>query len=86
MENINLTQSTHHLFELFQQFWGQNKQAFTPPLTIEEIDQKIAELNTIEQWLKLQVSFIENGIKTLEIQKAGIAAFTDQSTQAHKEI
>ena len=48
---------------------------FMPPLSEEEIDRKIAECKTVEQWLALQVGMLQMTVKTLELQKAGLAAF-----------
>ncbi|KAF0813199.1 hypothetical protein IGB42_02127 [Andreprevotia sp. IGB-42] len=48
---------------------------FMPPLTAEEIDRKIAELRTVEQWLQMQVGMLQMTVQTLELQKAGLAAF-----------
>jgi hypothetical protein len=76
--------NTPNPFEFFQQFWKQTTMGnshFTPPLSIEEIEQKIAELVTVEQWLKMQLTMVENGIKILEMQKAGLAAFTEKPKQ-----
>lgn len=48
---------------------------FMPPLSEEEIDRKILECRTIEQWLTMQVGMLQMTVKTLELQKAGLAAF-----------
>lgn len=48
---------------------------FMPPLTEEEIDRKIVECKTVEQWLTMQVGMLQMTVKTLEMQKAGLAAF-----------
>ncbi|AMC37003.1 PhaM family polyhydroxyalkanoate granule multifunctional regulatory protein [Janthinobacterium sp. B9-8] len=63
-------------FGLFTQFFKPAAGSpFTPPMTIEEIDRKIAECRTVEQWLSMQVGMLQITVKTLEMQKAGIAAF-----------
>lgn len=68
-------------FEFFQQFWTQaisGAAHFAPPISVEEIEQKITELVTVEQWLKMQLALVEGSIKTLELQKSGLTAFTDK--------
>jgi hypothetical protein len=48
---------------------------FIPPMTEEEIDRKITECRTVEQWLSMQVGMLQMTVKTLEMQKAGLHAF-----------
>ncbi len=63
-------------FALFNQFWKNNgNNPFMPPLSEEEIDRKIAECKTVEQWLTMQIGMLQMTVKTLELQKASIAAF-----------
>ncbi len=64
-------------FGFFTQMWknppgGANP--FMPQLTEEEIDRKLAELKTVEQWLSVQVGMLQMTAKTLELQKAGLVA------------
>lgn len=80
--------ASNNPFEFFQPFLDSSKMnasAFSPPFTVDDLDKKIAELATIEQWLKWQVTTIESSIKLLELQKAGLAAFTEKSTQPPTE-
>ncbi|WP_028454828.1 PhaM family polyhydroxyalkanoate granule multifunctional regulatory protein [Chitinilyticum litopenaei] len=65
------------LLNQFSQFMktGATPNPFMPPLSEEEIDRKILECRTIEQWLTMQVSMLQMTVKTLELQKAGLAAF-----------
>ena len=65
-------------FAFFTQFMKSGSAApnpFMPPLNEEEIDRKITELKTIEQWLQMQVGMLQVTVQTLELQKAGLAAF-----------
>jgi hypothetical protein len=63
-------------FALFSQFFKPTSgNPFSPPMSIEEIDKKIAECRTVEQWLSMQVGMLQMTVKALEIQKAGIIAF-----------
>lgn len=47
---------------------------FLPPLKEEEIEQKLAELQVVEQWMTMQLGMLQMTRKTLEMQKAGLAA------------
>lgn len=64
-------------FSMFNQFWKSSNTAnpFMPPLTEEEIDRKIIECRTVEQWLTMQIGMLQMTAKTLELQKAGLHAF-----------
>ncbi|WP_028535767.1 PhaM family polyhydroxyalkanoate granule multifunctional regulatory protein [Paludibacterium yongneupense] len=65
-------------FALFRQMLQNvappGSQAFLPPLNEAEIDRKIGELKVIEGWLTLNLGMLSMQIKTLEMQKAGLAA------------
>ena len=62
--------------ELMQKMW--NPMSFpipgmlTPTVNIEEIDKKISELQSVENWLKMNLGFLQMTIKTLEMQKAAL--------------
>ena len=43
-----------------------------PTLDPEEIDKKIAELSSVESWLKMNLTFLQMTIKTLEMQKSAL--------------
>lgn len=63
-------------FAFFSQLWKTgSSNPFIPPLTEEEIERKILECRTVEQWLTMQVGMLQMTIKTLELQKAGLQAF-----------
>ena len=65
-------------FGFFSQFVKPGEAAaanpFLPPLKEEEIEQKLAELKVVEQWMTMQLGMIQMTQKTLEMQKAGLAA------------
>ena len=66
------------LFEFMQKMW--NPMSFpipgmmTPTANIDEIEAKIRELKSVENWLTMNVGFVQMTIKTLEMQKAGLEA------------
>jgi len=68
--------SSKDLFEFFQKMWNPTSfplpGMFTPSLSVEEIDKKIAELNAVENWLKMNLTFLQMTIKTLEMQKSAL--------------
>lgn len=49
-----------------------------------EIDRKIAELRIVENWLSMSLNMMQMSIKTLELQRASLAAFSaaQQSMQS----
>jgi hypothetical protein len=69
--------NTNDPFSFFSQLWkgGGNTNPFMPPLSEEEIERKIIECKTVEQWLTMQIGMLQMTTKTLELQKAGLQAF-----------
>ncbi len=63
-------------FELLQKMW--NPLSFpvpgmvVPTANIDEIEKKIGELRTVENWLTMNTGFVQLTIKTLEMQKAAL--------------
>ena len=45
-----------------------------PTASVEELDKKITELRSVENWLKMNEGFVQMTIKTLEMQKAALQA------------
>jgi len=68
--------SSKDLFEYFQKMWNPASfplpGVFTPTLSVEEVEKKIAELSAAENWLKTNLTFLQMTIKTLEMQKAAL--------------
>jgi hypothetical protein len=66
--------STQELFELFQRMLNPMAAPFqhllSPSLSVEDIDKKISNLQTIETWLKANLSMLELSIKSLQYQRA----------------
>lgn len=46
----------------------------TPTLDVDEIDRRIADLRTVEQWLTLNLNMVQSAIQGLEIQRGTLAA------------
>jgi hypothetical protein len=75
--------SSKELWESLQKMW--NPLAFpipgmfTPAMSVEEVEKKLAELQSVESWLKMNLSFLQMTIKTLEMQKSALQAIKDSA-------
>ena len=59
-------------FALRQQFWqNSNPQiaAFLPPMSAEEVQKKITELQSVELWLSFNLQMVQSQLAVLEQQK-----------------
>jgi hypothetical protein len=57
-----------------------NPAAMFATLDPAEIDRKIAEMRVIENWLAMSLNLMQMSIKTLELQKASLAALRAAQT------
>ncbi len=48
--------------------------AMTPTLDPEELDKRIADLKTVEQWLMLNLNLVRGSVQTLELQRATLSS------------
>ena len=68
--------SSKDLFEFFQKMWNPTSfpipGMFTPTMDIGEVERKIGELHSVENWLKMNLTFLQMTIKTLEMQKSAL--------------
>ena len=75
--------SSKDLFEFFQKMWNPTSfplpGVFTPTMSVEEVEKKIAELSAVENWLKMNLTFLQMTIKTLEMQKAALQSLHDSA-------
>ncbi|MFC3531944.1 PhaM family polyhydroxyalkanoate granule multifunctional regulatory protein [Vogesella facilis] len=60
--------------QLLQSATPPGAQPFLPPMTVEEVERKLAELRVVETWLTMNLGMLSMQIKTLEMQKAALAA------------
>jgi hypothetical protein len=57
----------------------------TPLMNLDELDKRITDMRTVEQWLKLNLNMLQSTIQALEVQRATLAtmhafsAFAQQS-------
>jgi len=56
--------------DVFKKAWSNLATPFTPTLDVEELDKRIADLRTVEQWLSLNQNMLRSTIQGLEIQRA----------------
>lgn len=75
--------SSKELWESFQKMWNPMSfpipGMFTPAMSVEEVEKKLAELQTVENWLKMNLTFLQMTIKTLEMQRSALQAIQDSA-------
>jgi hypothetical protein len=55
---------------------------FTPTADPKEIERRINELRAVENWLKMNVGFIQMTVKTLELQKSALESINSAAAAA----
>lgn len=48
--------------------------SLTPTADLDELDRRIADLKTVEQWLRMNLGLLETSVQALEIQRGTIVA------------
>jgi hypothetical protein len=75
--------SSKEFWESFQKMWNPASfpmpGMFVPTMSVEDVEKKIAELQSVENWLKMNLSFLQMTIKTLEMQKSALQAIQDSA-------
>ena len=65
-------------FEFLKSLWGPMglplAGVMAPTLVQDELDRRIAELRSVENWLNMNLNVLRMTIQGLEMQKAGFAA------------
>ena len=64
--------SDNNPFALWQQFWqNANPQMapFLPPMSAEEVQKKISDLQSVELWLSFNLQMVQSQLAVLEQQK-----------------
>ena len=73
------------LFEFFKTMWNPMSfpipGMFQPTMDVEEIEKKIQELHAVENWLKMNLSFVQMTAKTLEMQKSALETIQESTQQ-----
>jgi hypothetical protein len=70
-------------FEHFQKMWNPMNfplpGMFQPTMDIGEIERKITELKAVENWLRMNLGFLDMTVKALEMQKAALEALHESA-------
>ena len=73
-ETLSKTTTPHEMFELWQKMVNPGgyplQSLMFPVLDAKEIDRKVGELQTVEQWLRANLNMLQMSIKSLEYQRA----------------
>jgi hypothetical protein len=71
-------ETSKDIFEFMQKMWNPLNfpipGMLTPTIDVEELDKKIRELKSVENWLKMNLGFLQMTIRTLELQKTALEA------------
>jgi hypothetical protein len=78
--------SSKELFEFFQKMWNPMSfpipGMFQPTMSVEEVEKKIVELQSVENWLKMNLTFVQMTVKTLEMQKSALQTIQESAKSA----
>ena len=55
---------------------------FQPTMNVEDVEKKIAELQSVENWLKMNLTFLQMTIKTLEMQRSALNGLQESAKAA----
>jgi hypothetical protein len=58
---------------------------FQPTMSIEEVEKKVAELQSVENWLKMNLTFVHMTMKTLEIQKSALQSIKESASSGRNK-
>lgn len=71
-------------FDFMRRLWGGGAgmpgglmpglQAMTPPMDLDDLDKRIADLQAVESWLQLNTNLLRTTIQGLEVQRATLVA------------
>jgi hypothetical protein len=73
-------------FEFLKNLWGPMglplAAVMAPTLIPDEVERRIAELKSVENWLNMNLNVLRMTIQGLEMQKAGLAAMRNAAGSA----
>lgn len=71
-------------FELLRKMWAPVSLPgmIAPLLNVSEIDKRIADLKSVENWLNMNLNVLRMSIQGLEMQKATLSAFQAMQPRA----
>lgn len=74
------------LMDFFQKMWNPTSfplpGMFQPTMNVEDVEKKLAELQAVETWLKMNLSFLQMTIQTLQMQKSALDALHETAKAA----
>jgi hypothetical protein len=74
------------LMDFFQKMWNPTSfplpGMFQPTMNVEDVQKKISDLQAVETWLKMNLSFLQMTIKTLEMQKSALETLHESARAA----
>ncbi len=80
--------TTKDWFDFMQKMWNPASYPLpgmiAPPVNIEELEKKIAELTAVESWLTINTGLVQMTIKTLQMQKMALESLRAASDAAAK--
>jgi len=80
---------SRELFDFFQKMWNPMSfpipGMFQPTMDAGEVAKKIVELQAVENWLKMNLTFVQMTIKTLEMQKSALETLQESAKQTHPD-
>ncbi|HZP91868.1 MAG TPA: PhaM family polyhydroxyalkanoate granule multifunctional regulatory protein [Burkholderiales bacterium] len=78
--------SSQDWFQNFQKMWNPMNfplpGMFQPTMNVEEIDKKIAELQAVENWLRMNLGFLQVTVKTLQMQKSALESLQESAKKS----
>jgi hypothetical protein len=70
-------------FEFLKNLWGpMGLPLAAPTLVPDEVERRIAELKSVENWLNMNLNVLRMTIQSLEMQKAALAAMQSAVARA----
>lgn len=71
--------------EFFRKMWNPMSfplpGMFQPTMNVEDIEKKLAELQSVETWLKMNLTFLQMTIKTLDMQRSALQTLHDAASK-----
>ena len=81
LSSFNVPGNMFNPLDSFNQVWRtmQTASPLPPTMSVAELEKRIAELRTVEQWLNLNLGMLRTSIQTLEVQKGTLQALSNLS-------
>ena len=78
---FNVPGNMFNPLESFNQAWRtmQTASPLPPTMSVADLERRIADLRTVEQWLNLNLGMLRTSIQTLEVQKGTLQALSSLS-------